>query len=527
MEKVGRRAGVVAVGLALVLGGCGTPPLKVRLLTDPPVENVTVTVSQNGPEVDEPTLRPVKLPAEIDLSRDAATFAFETRGTGIKSSSVTLAREEVEAAPVVGGVRQLSLAVEQEFEEQVRYDVVFDPKSGEFVARTGRVRAYEKVIEDSGGSPSRVKELPDNCGVQGMALSPDGKKLIYAKAIPRLAELRSGKGSRKLVQLEACNLEMIDLVNQGGVTLVTRDAFRDVYPSFTQDGQFIRFASNRMRQNFLDVLQIKATGQEGGIQLIHVDTGNQSVLRPSTAKDGTTAFAVRSSEAGSTLSNGGIHIWVHGGPDHPYPTEVAVGTDPQISPDGRRIVFIDREKNLCVINSDASTPIVLLGDAAEIEHKYRTARFEQLVAEVTAGGATLRDALAARFGAAVADQITSRYGDLLADAEPRELLDLWLDENFDYDTENFFPYADPSWSPDGRHIVFTSMKGSDATGLPNQNIWYVSVDGGQPSQLTSNGSADTNPLVAPDGQLVYFLSNRGRRLGIWAMKPPPEMAFHP
>lgn len=57
---------------------------------------------------------------------------------------------------------------------------------------------------------------------------------------------------------------------------------------------------------------------------------------------------------------------------------------------------------------------------------------------------------------------------------------------------------DPSVSPDGRFIAFTS----DRTGVPH--IWRMNLDGDNPKQLTSK--YDTSPQSSPDGQWVAYLS---------------------
>jgi Tol biopolymer transport system component len=56
---------------------------------------------------------------------------------------------------------------------------------------------------------------------------------------------------------------------------------------------------------------------------------------------------------------------------------------------------------------------------------------------------------------------------------------------------------DPTVTPDGRYIVWTSSPGD------NRNIWRMELDGGSPTQLT-NGSGEWFPQFTPDGKwLVY------------------------
>ena len=47
---------------------------------------------------------------------------------------------------------------------------------------------------------------------------------------------------------------------------------------------------------------------------------------------------------------------------------------------------------------------------------------------------------------------------------------------------------------------------------------HVPAQGGSPRQLTTNGSADTYPLMSPSGRYIYFLSNRGGRWAIWSLR---------
>ena len=63
--------------------------------------------------------------------------------------------------------------------------------------------------------------------------------------------------------------------------------------------------------------------------------------------------------------------------------------------------------------------------------------------------------------------------------------------------------AEPSWSPDGSKIAFTS----DRDG--NDEIYVMNADGSAPMRLTSDPAADYSPAWSPDGTRIAFVSNRG------------------
>ena len=63
----------------------------------------------------------------------------------------------------------------------------------------------------------------------------------------------------------------------------------------------------------------------------------------------------------------------------------------------------------------------------------------------------------------------------------------------------------PSWSPDGKYLVFSS----DRAG---QNLWIVPSEGGTPVQLTTTDS--NHPSWSPEGSFIAFDSERGSILRI-------------
>jgi TolB protein len=74
--------------------------------------------------------------------------------------------------------------------------------------------------------------------------------------------------------------------------------------------------------------------------------------------------------------------------------------------------------------------------------------------------------------------------------------------------------TNPSWSPDGDHIVFAWTKGFEPG---NYNIFLMDVSTQQVTQLTANEGRNENPSFAPDGAHIVYGSKRGRESQIWVM----------
>jgi dipeptidyl aminopeptidase/acylaminoacyl peptidase len=73
-----------------------------------------------------------------------------------------------------------------------------------------------------------------------------------------------------------------------------------------------------------------------------------------------------------------------------------------------------------------------------------------------------------------------------------------------------------AFSPDGKYIIFDAMDKK-----ANQDLYIISVDGGDLTRLTMNKSNDSQPYWSSSDGYIYFVSNRGGKLGdlnIWRFK---------
>ncbi len=70
----------------------------------------------------------------------------------------------------------------------------------------------------------------------------------------------------------------------------------------------------------------------------------------------------------------------------------------------------------------------------------------------------------------------------------------------------------PAWSPNGQNLVVTLSRDGGS------QMFVISASGaGEPRRLSSSSSIDTEAVFAPDGQSIYFVSDRGGSPQIYRM----------
>ena len=71
----------------------------------------------------------------------------------------------------------------------------------------------------------------------------------------------------------------------------------------------------------------------------------------------------------------------------------------------------------------------------------------------------------------------------------------------------------PSWSPDGRSLAVTLSRDGGS------QLFLMDANGGEPRRLTQSAAIDTEPVFAPDGSAIYFVSDRGGAPQIYRISP--------
>ncbi|MCB9136144.1 MAG: TolB family protein [Anaerolineales bacterium] len=76
------------------------------------------------------------------------------------------------------------------------------------------------------------------------------------------------------------------------------------------------------------------------------------------------------------------------------------------------------------------------------------------------------------------------------------------------------------WSPDGARLAYCAERGGQ------YDIYTISVNGGEETQLTNEPGLDDGPEYAPDGKHIWFNSTRTGLMQVWCMEPDGANPTH-
>jgi TolB protein len=171
-----------------------------------------------------------------------------------------------------------------------------------------------------------------------------------------------------------------------------------------------------------------------------------------------------------------------------------------LSPDGRKIVFTslkDGDLDIYVMDSDGRNVRQLTYQPGYDGGPWWSPDGRQIVY---------------RANHPVADADIRGYKDLLAQRLVRpNKMDLWL-MNADGSNQHQITHLGaasfgPSWTADGKRIVFSSNHHTDPK-LGNFDLFLVNPDGSGLEQVTTAATFDGFPMFSPNGRKIVWASNR-------------------
>ena len=205
-------------------------------------------------------------------------------------------------------------------------------------------------------------------------------------------------------------------------------------------------------------------------------------------------------------------------------------THPSISPDGKTFIFVSGESGNQDIYSQrvgGSNPLNLTKDSnADDSAPHYSPDGEQIVfrSERDGGGLYLMGAT----GESVR-RLTDVGYDPAWSADGKEII-FATEKVRGRDTEeiiqvNCGPFESlmdrrkcyskvmlfmPSVSPNNTRIAYWALNEST-----QRDIWTISMSGGEPAAVTNDAAVDWNPVWSPDGNYLYYSSDRGGSMNIW------------
>jgi hypothetical protein len=278
------------------------------------------------------------------------------------------------------------------------------------------------------------------------------------------------------------------------VTFVTEGA--DFDPEVDPTGKYLVFASTRHRDNADIYLQ-----KIGGTTVIEITNDAAKDIMPTFSPDGT-RIAFASDRSGNwdiylTDINGGKATQITSGPTHDL--------HPSFSPDGTKMVY-------CSYGAKSGQWELVVIDVANPAQRQIIGH--GLFPQWSPKGDRIVFQRAREKGTRWFSVWTVDY----VDGEAKRATEIIAANNAAAIT--------PSWSPDGRHLVFSTVMDPDST-IANSNdkpvladVWIVALDGSGRANLTNNKFANLQPVWSKTGA-IYFVSNRGKDSveNIWSLKP--------
>jgi serine/threonine protein kinase/Tol biopolymer transport system component len=293
-----------------------------------------------------------------------------------------------------------------------------------------------------------VNSVGDSCP----AFSPDGHKLAFFRWV--------SYANSDLYQLDLSQ----DFKSVGEPKRLTFGRWPDGGCAWTTDGRALVFSADS------NLWRVDASG-----------AGKPQRLAEFGANDIYPAISRRGNRLAFAQRHGHNNIWRI---EIPTPGEIANPPQefipstrndelPQFSPDGKKIAFLsDRSgrPEIWVCNADGSNIVQLtsLGGATIIDGPYWSPDSRRLTFDATLEEA--REVYVVNANGGSPQRLTSKQGDS----------------------------GNPSWSKDGRWILFDSSKAPGA-------IYKVPAEGGPPVLVTNKGG--WGPRESPDGKFIYSAGN--------------------
>lgn len=297
------------------------------------------------------------------------------------------------------------------------------------------------------------------------AWSPDGKSLAFSSD-------RAAKGA------PSYNIWTIDLAT-GALSQITSNGYEDRLPTWAPDGKSIAYASPRDNKN-----AIWATSLANGTEALLKEVAGRADA-PSYGPTGQLAYVVADAK-GSHLEIDGVAVT---GDENVFPFRLSWGKGGSYTYTSDGLI---RQRSGAKIGAKSKT-IPFTAHLEVTRPTYARAKRDWDSTAPRKALGILKPGISPDGKAIAFIALGDLYVTPTAGGTPENL------------TKNHAMEADPSWSPDGSKLAYTSDQGG---GLPQ--LWIRDLNTGKDRQLTDMTTQPLGAAWSPDGKSIAAIDVDGR-----------------